>query len=110
MNKKELEYINHCPAFTLCETNDFWKAVKFLNKETKERGFGLVISKPIRVHNFPDGIQYRYIISNLIKTYTGEDILIPMFEWESYLEQMLIYDRSDVDFYEENFKKIYKSL
>ena len=45
-----------------------------------------------------------------INTYTGEIILEPMFEWESYLEQMIIYDHSDIDFYEENFKNLYKML
>lgn len=46
----------------------------------------------------------------MINTYTGEIIIEPMFEWDSYLEQMSIYDHSDIDFYEENFKNIYKML
>jgi len=110
MNNKDIWWINHCPGTTLCETEDFHRARIYLNKKTIEDGYGLIISNPIFVHKFPDGTQYRYVISNMIKTYTDEIILEPMFEWESYLEQMTIYDHSNIGFYEENFKNIYKML
>lgn len=110
MNKEDIKWIEHCPVSTLCEKEDFHRARIYLNKKTLEDGYGLIVSNPIFVHKFPDEIQYRYIISNMIKTYTNEIILEPMFEWESYLEQMAIYDHSDIDFYEENFKNIYKML
>ena len=111
MNKQDTSWwIKHCPGTTLCKKEDFHRARIYLNKKTIEDGYGLIVSNPIKVHEFPDEIQYRYIISNMINTYTGEIILEPMFEWESYLEQMTIYDRSNIDFYEENFKNIYKML
>ena len=110
MNKEDIKWIEHCPGVTLCETEDFHRARVYINRKTLDDGYGLIVSKPIFMHQFPDGTQYRYVISNLIKTYTGEVILEPMFEWESYLEQMTIYDHSNIDFYEENFKNIYKEL
>lgn len=111
MNKKDTAWwIKHCPGATFCEKEDFHRARIYLNKKTMEDGYGLIVSNPIIEYQFPDETQYRYIISNMIKTYTGEIILEPMFEWESYLEQMSIYDCSDIDFYEENFKNIYKML
>lgn len=111
MNKKDTAWwVKHCPGTTLCEKEDFHRARIYLNKKTIEDGYGLIVSNPIFEHQFPDETQYRYIISNMIKTYTGEIILEHMFEWESYLEHMTIYDCSDIDFYEENFKNIYKEL
>ena len=111
MNKKDKHWwTQHYYCTTLCEKEDFHRARVYLNKKTIEDGYGLIVSNPIQVHEFPDEIQYRYIISNMIKTYTGEIILEPMFEWDSYIEQMSIYDHSDIDFYEENFKNLYKML
>lgn len=111
MNKEDTSWwIKHCHGTTLCKKEDFHRARIYLNKKTIEDGYGLIVSNPIKVHGFPDETQYRYIISNMINTYTGEIILEPMFEWEPYLEQMTIYDRSNIDFYEENFKNIYKML
>ena len=111
MNKKDKNlWLNHYHYTTLCKKEDFHRARVYLNKKTIEDGYGLIVSNPIQVHKFPDEIQYRYIISNMINTYTGEIILEPMFEWESYLEQMIIYDHSDIDFYKKNFKNIYKML
>ena len=123
MNKidmEALEYtLKHGIATTLVETVDFFKARDFLNNETKKNGFGVIISNPIFVHRYISGgpcgecqidEQHRYIISNLVKSYYGEDELIPFAEYEDYNEQLIIYDRADVPFFEENFRNIYKAL
>lgn len=123
MNKidmEALEYtLKHGPSTTLVETVDFFKARDFLNNETKKNGFGVIISNPIFVHRYISGgtggecqidEQHRYIISNLVKSYYGEDELIPFAEYEDYNEQLIIYDRADVPFFEENFRNIYKAL
>lgn len=113
------EYLKHCPVTTLCYMDDFIRVKKFLEEEFKKNGYGLIISNPELVYIFPmhkfvdsDWYepQYRFIISNYVKSYTGEDIIEPIAEWESYLEQMIIYDKTNLDFYEENFKNIYKAL
>ena len=120
INMEALEYtLKHGPSTTLVETVDFFKARDFLNNETKKNGFGVIISNPIFVHRYISGDpcgecqideQHRYIISNLVKSYYGEDELIPFAEYEDYNEQLIIYDRADVPFYEENFRNIYKAL
>lgn len=123
MNKidmEALEYtLKHGPSTTLVETVDFFKARDFLNNETKKNGFGVIISNPIFAHRYISGgpcgecqidEQHRYIISNLVKSYYGEDELIPFAEYEDYNEQLIIYDRADVPLFEENFRNIYKAL
>lgn len=120
VDMEALEYIlKHGSSTTLVETVDFFKARDFLNNETKKNGFGIIISNPIFVHRYISGgpcgecqidEQHRYIISNLVKSYYGEDELIPFAEYEDYNEQLIIYDRADVPFYEENFRNIYKAL
>ena len=94
MNKidmEALEYtLKHGPSTTLVETVDFFKARDFLNNETKKNGFGVIISNPIFAHRYISGgpcgecqidEQHRYIISNLVKSYYGEDELIPFAEY-----------------------------
>ena len=123
MSKVDMEALKytlkHGIATTLVETVDFFKARDFLNNETKKNGFGIIISNPIFVHRYISGgpcgecqidEQHRYIISNLVKSYYGEDELIPFAEYEDYNEQLIIYDRADVPFFEENFRNIYKAL
>ena len=115
-----LEYtLKHGLATTLVETDDFFRVRDFLNNETKKNGYGIVISNPIFAHRYISGgpcgetfidEQHRYIVSNLVKSYYGEDELIPFGEYEDYNEQFIIYDRADVSFFEENFRKIYKAL
>lgn len=120
VDMKALEYtLKHGIATTLVETVDFFKARDFLNNETKKNGYGIIISNPIFMFRYVCGgptkettseDQHRYIISNLVKSYYGEDELIPFAEYEDYNEQLIIYDRADVPFFEENFRNIYKAL
>ena len=46
----------------------------------------------------------------MIKTYTGGILLEPFAEWEDYLEQITLYNNDDINFYEDNFVAVYKSL
>ena len=93
-----------CIAETSCITEDFFRMRDFINKETIKNGYGLIISNPIFVLKYNSGKEvHRYIISNLIKTYYGYDIISPIAEWDDYLEQITIYDSKDIDFFNENF-------
>jgi hypothetical protein len=93
-----------------CATEDFICAKNFIDKQTSENKYGIVISNPILIGENNGVKHYKYIFSNLIKTYTGENLLKPFAEWEDYLEQVTIYNETDINFYKENFVSVYESL
>lgn len=95
----------------LCKKDDFMRMKDFINNETLENGYGIIISNPIFAWKYDNGEEFhKYIISNLIKTYTGGILLEPFAEWEDYLEQITLYNNDDMNFYEDNFVAVYKSL
>lgn len=95
----------------LCKKDDFMRMKNFINNETLENGYGIIISNPIFAWKYDNGEEFhKYIISNLIKTYTGRILLEPFAEWEDYLEQITLYNNDDMKFYEDNFVAVYKSL
>lgn len=95
----------------LCKKDDFMRMKDFINNETLENGYGIIISNPIFAWKYDNGEEFhKYIISNLIKTYTGGILLEPFAEWEDYLEQITLYNNDDINFYEDNFVAVYKSL
>ena len=96
----------------LCKKDDFMRMKDFINNETLENGYGIIISNPIFMWKYNNGeVFYKYIISNLVKTYTDGGILLePLAEWEDYLEQITLYNYKDKKFYEDNFVAVYKSL
>lgn len=95
----------------LCKKDDFMRMRDFINNETLENGYGIIISNPIFMWKYDNGEEFhKYIISNLIKTYTGGILLEPIAEWEDYLEQITLYNDEDRNFYEDNFVAVYKSL
>jgi len=95
----------------LCKKDDFMRMKDFINNETLENGYGILISNPIFAWKYDNGEEFhKYIISNLVKTYTGGILLEPFAEWEDYLEQITLYNNEDMSFYEDNFVAVYKSL
>ena len=78
----------------LCKKDDFMRMKDFINNETLENGYGIIISNPIFMWKYNNGeVFYKYIISNLVKTYTDGGILLePLAEWEDYLEQITLYN------------------
>ena len=95
----------------LCKKDDFMRMKDFINNETLENGYGILISNPIFAWKYDNGEEFhKYIISNLVKTYTGGILLEPFAEWEDYLEQITLYNNDDMNFYEDNFVAVYKSL
>ena len=122
-NKVDMKTLDHTLKYgfatTLVEADDFFRARDFLNNETSKNGYGIIVSNPIFMFRYVCGgptkettseDQHCYIISNLVKSYYGEDELIPFGEYEDYNEQFIIYDRADIPFFEENFRNIYKAL
>lgn len=95
----------------LCKKDDFMRMKDFINNETLENGYGIIISNPIFMWKYDNGEEFhKYIISNLVKTYMGSILLEPVAEWEDYLEQITLYNDEDRNFYEDNFVEVYKSL
>lgn len=95
----------------LCKKDDFMRMKDFINNETLENGYGILISNPIFAWKYDNGEEFhKYIISNLVKTYIGGILLEPFAEWEDYLEQITLYNNEDMSFYEDNFVAVYKSL
>jgi len=114
----EKDYIENGPAITICEKLDFFCAKWYLNDQFRKTGYGIVVTPksicdPIYVGPDENGKpQYQSVfqIANVIPDYQGGYIIEPIAEWEDCLEQMTIYNRKDIPFYEENFKEVYKAL
>lgn len=98
-----------------CSSKDFFNTVEFINQQTCEQGYGLLVSNPIK-HTYGDKNayvyreSYRYIISNIVKSYTGNDIIEPLGEWDDVMEEIILYDSANAEFFNKSFIDVCNEL